>query len=232
MIAVNCFPVLPASFQPPTMSAFLPDLHILGAYILACIVLAITPGPDMTLFIGRTLSHGRGHGVASLLGASMGNLVHTLLVVVGISALIAASPTGFLMLKVAGALYLLWLAWQAIRHGSTFSLDSPKRKALSLKRAFLSGLMVNILNPKIILFYITFLPQFVDAGDPDAWKKLLFLGVFFVVFSTPPLIGLIYAAHRFSEVMRQSPKLTRVIDWLFATIFAGFAIRILMTQGR
>ena len=214
------------------MSAFIPDLPVLAAYILACVVLAITPGPDMTLFIGRTLSHSRAHGVASLLGASSGNLVHTLLVVVGISALIAASPTGFLVLKIAGALYLLWLAFQAIREGSTFSLDSPKRKALSLKRAFLSGLMVNILNPKIILFYITFLPQFVQAGDPDAWKKLTFLGVFFAVFSTPPLIGLIFAAHRFANVMRESPKLTRVIDWLFATIFAGFAIRILMTQAR
>ena len=93
-------------------------------------------------------------------------------------------------------------------------------------------MVVGILNPKIVLFYITFLPQFVDAGDPDAWKKLMFLGVFFVVFSTPPLIGLIFVAHKFSAAMRRNPFVTRVIDWLFATIFAGFAIRILMSQGR
>ncbi len=147
---------------------FLPDGPILLAFTLACVILAVTPGPDMTLFVSRALSQGRAAGFMSMAGALMGSVVHTMLVAFGLSALIAASATAFFVVKLVGALYLLWLAVQTIRHGSALTVSSQQGTTRSLRRVFLAGLTVNLLNPKIALFFLTFLPQFVAAGDPDA----------------------------------------------------------------
>ena len=100
---------------------FVPDTTILIQFAVASVILAITPGPDMTLFVSRTLSQGRAAGFASMAGALTGTVVHTTLVVVGVSALIVASPAAFLALKIFGAGYLVFLAYQAIRYGSAFS---------------------------------------------------------------------------------------------------------------
>src|SRR5690606_10212962 len=105
---------------------FIPDYATLLQFAAATFVLSITPGPDMTLFVGRALSEGRAAGFACMFGAMTGILVHTTMVAVGLSALIVASPQAFLMLKVVGAGYLIWLAWQALRHGSAFS---PEKQA-------------------------------------------------------------------------------------------------------
>ena len=102
---------------------FIPSLAVLSAFTIAALVLTITPGPDMTLFLGRALTQGRAAGMAAMFGASCGVVIHTLLAAFGISALIQASPNAFLVLKLVGALYLAWLAIQAIREGSSFALE-------------------------------------------------------------------------------------------------------------
>lgn len=111
---------------------FLPTTTTLVQFAIATVIIAITPGPDMTLFVGRSLSEGRAAGFACMFGALTGCLIHTTLVVVGLSALIVASPQAFFALKVFGAGYLIWLAYQAIRHGSAFSPDATPRKPRSL----------------------------------------------------------------------------------------------------
>jgi len=214
------------------MADFLPTLPVLLTFCVAAILLAITPGPDMTLFLGRTLAQGRAAGIATLLGTSMGTVVHTVLAVAGISALLAASPTGFWILKIVGALYLLWLAFQAIVNKSTFALEVSSRPARSLKRNFAMGLGVNLLNPKVVIFYMTFLPQFVSADDPNAWKIMLFLGLFFSVFTFPPMAAMIFAADKVAATLKAKPGISRTIDYVFGTVFAVFAVRILMTEGR
>ena len=210
---------------------FLPDLATFGAFTIAAFVLAITPGPDMTLFLSRTLSQGPRTGLFVLFGTMLGCLAHTLAAVTGVSAILAASPQAFTTLKIVGALYLLWLAWGAVRGGSSLDLNSAKAP-ISGKRAFLNGLGVNILNPKVLLFFMTFLPQFVSATDPAAPQKMAFLGAYFVVFSTPLLVLMIFGAHRLADVLRRNPRIARGLDWLFATVFAAFAVRILTTEGR
>src|SRR5215213_1150288 len=106
---------------------FLPDLAVLLAYSLACFVLFITPGPDMSLFLAKTVAGGRRAGMASMIGAMTGCCVHTLLAALGLSALLAASATAFTVLKVVGALYLLWLAVDAVRNGSALNLKAETR---------------------------------------------------------------------------------------------------------
>lgn len=211
--------------------SFIPDAATLAAFTAAVLVLVMTPGPDMTLFVSRALTQGRASGLVSVLGTSTGSVVHTLLVAFGLSALLTASAEAFLVLKVVGALYLLWLAYQGLRHGSALSVaaraDTPR---VPLGRVYLTGLLVNLLNPKIVLFFLTFLPQFVAANDPDAAGKLVFLGLYLVVLSVPFCVAMVLMAEGFSKGLRRSPRLMRAIDWLFAGVIGGFAVKILMTS--
>lgn len=211
---------------------FIPDASTLLQFAIATFIIAITPGPDMTLFVGRALSEGRAAGFACMAGAMSGIVVHTTLVAVGLSALIVASPQAFLALKIGGAGYLVWLAWQAIRHGSAFSPDMTKRAPRSLFKNWATGLGINLMNPKIILFFMTFLPQFVSAHDPNAPGKLFFLGLSFIVLSLPVTAPMIIAADKFAGLLRKSPRVTRIVDYLFAGVFSAFAVKILTAQAR
>ena len=213
---------------------FLPTVPVLGAYLAAVLVITFTPGPDMTLFLGKAVRQGTASGMAALLGASTGVLVHTTLVAIGLSALLAASATAFLILKLVGALYLLWLAVEAVQHGSAFNLDAGKPLSARepLLKTWLQGLIVNLLNPKIIMFFVTFLPQFVAADDPFAAQKLVFLGLYFIAFSTPLAALMILGAERVIALLRDYPKVMRAIDYSFAALFGAFAVKILTTQGR
>jgi threonine/homoserine/homoserine lactone efflux protein len=210
----------------------LPDLYTLLSYSLASILLFITPGPDMSLFLARTINGGRAAGIASAMGANMGCVVHTLLAAFGVSALVAASHTGFLILKIVGAAYLLWLAVSAIRSGSSLNVKSGTDRRTSTLGSFLMGVTVNLTNPKVVLFFITFLPQFVSANDPHITAKLLFLGIYFVVINVPLSIVMILGAEQLVDYLKKKPRVMRGIDYSFAAVFAVFALKIALTQGK
>ena len=210
---------------------FIPALPTLAAFALAAVALTLTPGPDMTLFLGQTVSNGRSAGFMSMAGASSGIVVHSLAAAIGLSALIAASPEAFEVLKWVGAAYLAYLAYDVLRHGSGLTGDSAVTSQ-SLKKAYLKGLMINLLNPKIILFFVTFLPQFVSPSDPNASGKLMFLGLFFLVIAIPLVIPMILGAERISRFLKGSKKATRIFDWLFASVMGAFAVKLLATQAR
>ena len=212
--------------------AFIPETSVLLAYSLACLVLFITPGPDMSLFLAKTLAGGRRAGIAAMTGTMLGCVVHSLLAAFGISALIMASPAAFLALKIVGALYLLWLAIDAIRHGSAVSVSATERTHMPFWRTFALGVGSNLTNPKVVLFYVTFLPQFIDAHDPDAAGKLLFLGSYFVVFTIPLALLLILGAEGLLHRLQRNPRVLRAIDWVFAGVFGAFAARILTAHAR
>ena len=212
--------------------SFVPDLPVLLQFSLASVILAITPGPDMTLFVSRTLSQGRAAGFASMAGALFGTLIHTTLVVVGISALIVASPVAFLALKIGGAGYLVYLAIMAVAKGSAFSPEKKTGPKVSLPRAWATGLGVNLMNPKIILFNMTFLPQFVSAHDPHAMGKLFFLGLSFIPMALPFTIPMVVAADRFAGLLKKNPTVTRIVDWMFAGVFSAFALKIITAQAK
>ncbi|MCM2293368.1 LysE family translocator [Allorhizobium sp. BGMRC 0089] len=211
---------------------FIPSLPTLAAFSAACLLLAATPGPDMTLSISRSLRDGRLAGLAVLIGTNLGITVHTMLVAFGVSALIIASPTAFLVLKSGGAAYLGWLAIQAVRKGSKFTARPEGGSKGTAKAAFLNGIWVNLLNPKVIIFFMTFLPQFVSAHDPHVTGKLLFLGFWFMLISLPITIAIVLTAHRLSDWLQRNPQVLRGIDYTFAGVFSLFAVKILMTQAR
>jgi threonine/homoserine/homoserine lactone efflux protein len=211
---------------------FLPDWGVLLTYSLACFVLFVTPGPDMSLFLAKTLQGGRRAGLASMLGAMAGCCVHTLLAALGLSALLAASATAFTVLKIVGALYLLWLAVDAVRHGSALHLKEGAKGEVPFWKTFLVGLGINLTNPKVVLFFVTFLPQFVEAGDPHAAGKLVFLGLYFVAFTGPLGALLVVGAERVIVTLRRRPRLVRAIDYSFAGLFSAFAVKVLAASSR
>ncbi|MCB1486510.1 MAG: LysE family translocator [Bauldia sp.] len=213
------------------LADFVPALPVLAAYTVAAIILGLTPGPDMTLFLSKTVSQSRAAGLAAFSGASTGLVIHSVLIAAGLSVLLAASVTAFTILKVVGAAYLAYLAWDAIRHGSALSLDK-KGRTEALHSVYLKGLLVNLLNPKIIVFFVTFLPQFVSPTDPEAAKKLLFLGLFFAVVNAPICISLIFFADRIAGFLKRSPRATRLVDWAFATVLGAFAVRLVLAESR
>src|SRR6187431_2293458 len=182
---------------------------LLDAYSVACFVLFITPGPDMSLFLAKTVSGGRKAGIAAMLGAQAGCCVHTMLAALGLSALLAASATAFLVLKLVGGLYLLWLAVDAIRHGSALNVRREAGTQVSVWRTFVLGVGVNLTNPKVVLFFVTFLPQFVSAGDPYAAQKLVFFGLYFVLFNLPLCALMVLGADRVLALLKRRPRVMR-----------------------
>jgi len=211
---------------------YLPSLATLLAFSAAALLLAITPGPDMTLSISRALGQGRRPALFVVLGTTLGVVCHTLLVAFGIAALITASPTAFFILKTGGAAYLLWLAIQAVRYGSSISVEKVERPESSALANISVGFWVNILNPKVIIFFMTFLPQFITATYPHVTGKLIFLGFYFIVIGMPVNLIMVLAADRLSAWLQANPKVLRGIDYTFAGVFSIFAAKIFMTQAR
>ena len=214
------------------MLSFIPALSTILAFALASVVLAITPGPDMALQLSRTVNYGRAHGLAVGFGAMSGIAVHTTLVALGISVLIVAAPLLFLALKIAGAAYLLWLAFQAVVHGGGLKIATKAAVPPTLRQSFLTGIGINLLNPKVVLFFITFLPQFVDRADPYAPEKLFFLGAEFIVVSIPLMVLTVILAEQLTRLLTRSKWVQRALNWSFAGVFTAFAGVILTAQAR
>jgi threonine/homoserine/homoserine lactone efflux protein len=211
---------------------FVPGLPVLAAFSLAVLLLAITPGPDMTLWMSRAIRDGRAIGMMTMLGTNLGIVIHTLLVAFGVSALIVASPVAFLVLKTGGAGYLLWLAIQAVRNRSVLAVKARGKSDASYLKAFLNGFWVNLLNPKVIIFFMTFLPQFVRVNDPHVTGKLIFLGVLSILIALPFAIVVVLGAHSLADWLKRKPQVMRAVDYVFAAVFSVFAVKILLTQSR
>lgn len=213
------------------MAELLPDPVSFAAFLVASVVIALVPGPDMILYLGKTIGQSRRAGLVTFAGTVTGACGHIAAASLGLSAVLAASATAFTILKVVGAVYLLYLAWDAIRHGSSFRVE-PGQAAESYRSLYLKGLLVDLLNPKMIVFFLTFLPQFITPGDPNASARLLILGVAFLIITTPICLAQIFAASAIASFLRRSPRATRTVDYLFAGIMGAFAVRLVLGEAR
>ncbi len=152
-------------------------LEQFSGFLVAALLITATPGPDNLMVLGMGISNGRRQGIAFGLGCAAGCLSHTLLAVVGVSALIAASPTAFTLLKTVGGLYLVWLGINAWRSSGSAGVKTVGTVESSLSSLFLKGCIANAINPKVVLFFLSFLPQFVVATHGQVPMQLAALGL-------------------------------------------------------
>jgi len=202
-------------------------------FVVTGLVLNATPGVDMAYTVTRTLQFGARGGVAAALGISTGCAVHAVAAALGLAALLATSALAFDVVKWAGAAYLLWLALQMARSAATATTtDAPRSTVVtttSVRRIYLQGLLTNVLNPKVALFFLALLPQFIRTDALDKPLAFLFLGAVFIANGTLFLFGLVAVANRLRR-LGTSGRIRRVLNALGATLFVGLAARLALAQ--
>lgn len=217
------------------------DLTQLWPFILACLALNLTPGADMTYVIARAATQGRNAGIAGAFGVTAGSLVHSLLAAFGVAALLQQSAGAFLAVKIAGAGYLLFLAWKAWRAPArSLDVDAAGRRLKperSLLRVFGEGALTNLLNPKVALFILAFLPQFVDPHRGSAGVQILLLGLIFNAGGTLVNCVVAFVASGTASLLKQrlagsSGRLGHWLNRCTAIIFVGLAVRLALVERR
>jgi len=201
----------------------LPDPSSLGLFVAAALVLLLTPGPAVLYIVTRSLDQGRRAGLVSVLGVHAGTLVHVAAAAAGLSAVLAASATAFAVVKYLGAGYLVFLGVRQLLSRAAASAEvavAPR----PLRRAFLDGFVVNVLNPKTALFFLAFLPQFVTVGRGAVAAQIVCLGVVFVALGmvTDGLYALTAGAAASWLRARRGLALTR--RWIPGTIYIGLGL--------
>ncbi len=199
------------------------------AYLVAATLLVIMPGPDMLLVASRAVSQGSMAGIASVAGFVVGAYVHAVLAGIGISAIIAASPTAFSAVRWAGAIYLLWLAWSLIN-----SKNAPMRlaavKPASLKEIFVQGLVTNILNPKMILFYLSFIPQFIVPSSISPFIQIIILTTILNAIGATFNIGVSLFAGTIGDKIHNMTGKARILEMMLAAVFVILALKLVWSQ--
>lgn len=201
------------------------DPDILPAYLLTCLVLIVTPGPDMAFVLGQTLGGGARRGWAAMAGVYAGVLGHVTMATLGVSAMLAAAPGVFRVIQLLGATYLLWLGIAALRGALRPGGPAPGPEALAPHAAFWQGVATNLLNPKVGLFFVAFLPQFVHPGRSPAWLQMLLLGAMLPALALPFYALLIGAAAR---ILRGMAAARRWLDGASGTVFVLLGLRLLL----
>lgn len=205
------------------------DPAVAGSFFVTATLLALAPGPDNLFVLAHSASHGARAGFVLTLGFCTGCLVHTALVALGVAALIVATPAAFVAIRVIGAGYLAWLAWQTLASGGGIRLD--RAPPLSAGALFFRGVVMNVSNPKVTLFFLALLPQFVDPARGSAsWQfaqlGAIFIGVTIIVFGAVALL-----AGGLTQVLRSRPIVAVWLDRVAGGVFAGLAIHVIATLG-
>jgi threonine/homoserine/homoserine lactone efflux protein len=212
------------------MDALLTLPQVAG-FLAAAILVTLAPGPDNLMVLSLGMARGRAQGVGFGLGCALGCLNHTLLAALGVSALIAASPPAFTALKVAGGVYLIWLGVKAIR--SARALGTPqagKGPVETPGKLFVKGLVANAINPKVILFFLAFLPQFVDSGRGHAAWQIAQLGALFTVAAIVVFGAIGWFAGGIGERLARRPAIGAWLDRVAGGIFVALGLRLLVVQ--
>ncbi|MBP8195212.1 MAG: LysE family translocator [Azonexus sp.] len=199
-------------------------------FLLAASVITVAPGPDNMMVLSIGMAKGRLPGIAFGLGCALGCLSHTLLAVLGVSALIAASPEAFTALKVCGGLYLVWLGFNALRSAGGASVGKASNDRQSPRKLFLKGIVANAINPKVILFFLSFLPQFIVPGHGSVAAQMAWLGIIFTV-QAGVIFGLLgYFSGTVGQWINTSPRLGTAMDRLTGVIFVGLGLRLIVSR--
>jgi len=201
----------------------MPDLTLWGLFVVASVVLLLTPGPAVLFIVARSIQQGRTAGLVSVLGIHLGTIVHVLAAAVGLSALLMSSALAFAIVKYLGAAYLIWMG---IRTFVAKDLDPelPVVTAEPLRRAFRDGFVVNLFNPKTAIFFLAFLPQFVDPAQGALHWQILILGLTFMGLGilSDGVFALVAGAA--GDFLRRSRRFQRFLRWFAGTSFIGLGV--------
>jgi threonine/homoserine/homoserine lactone efflux protein len=200
------------------------------AFLAAAILLTLSPGPDNMMVLSVGVAKGRARGIAFGLGCALGCLSHTLLAVIGVSALIAASPLAFTALKVCGGLYLAWMGLQAIRSRGGARVDAAGAATDPARMLFFKGMLANAINPKVALFFLSFLPQFVAPARGAANLQTFLLGLTFTL-QAAVLFGLLgYFSGAIGQWLARRPSAGMWLDRTAGAIFIALGLRLIVAR--
>lgn len=208
-------------------------IHDFPLFVLSCILLNITPGQDTMYILGRSVAQGRQAGVMSVLGIMTGVLVHTLLAAFGLSVILATSSLAFSIIKYAGAVYLVWLGVGFIinRKNRSALPDAPS-SAPNPWKIFRQGVLTNLLNPKVALFFLSFLPQFVSVRSELVFLPFMTLGLVFFTTGSIWCLFLVYGSAWVSARFRGRTSTGGLLRKLTGALFISLGIRLALSQAR
>lgn len=194
--------------------------------------MVLTPGPNMIYLVSRSITQGQRAGLVSLAGVAAGYLIYLVLVAAGLVAVLTLVPAVYLAIKFAGAAYLLWLAWSAVRPGGASAFAPKALPPDPPRRLFAMGLVTNLLNPKIAVLYVSLLPQFVDPGRGHLAEQSLILGLAQITVSLSVNALIVMSAGTVSSFLIRRPTWLRTQRYVMGTVLAGLAVRVATAPSR
>ena len=208
----------------------MPPAAVLAMFFLSALLLALAPGPDNLFVLAQSAQHGKRAGLAVTAGLCTGLIAHTTAVACGVAALIMGSPLAFEALKYCGMAYLLWLSWLSFRAGASETRAS-KTPSLPTARLYGRGIIMNITNPKVLVFFLAFLPQFASPKYGAMAPQLLILGFLFIVATIIIFGAISLLAGSLGESLKKSRRAQLVLNRLAGTLFAALAIKLVLFRN-
>ena len=209
----------------------MPQLASLLTFAAIALGMALTPGPNMVYLISRSICQGRAAGLISLGGVALGFVFYMLCAAFGITALVLAVPYAYDAVRIVGALYLIWLAWQAVRPGGRSPFQVRNLPVDSPRKLFLMGFLTNLLNPKIAVMYLSLLPQFIDPARGSVLGQALVLGSVQIILSVGINALIAVSAASIAMFLTQRPTFALIQRWVMGTVLAALAVR-MATEAR
>ncbi len=203
----------------------MPPIETLLPFFGIAVVLGLTPGPDNVFVLLQSAMRGPRAGMVVVLGLCTGLLVHTTAVAFGLAALFAASKVAFMVLKIAGALYLAYLAWQAFR-APVGAMNQGSGDKPGVGHMYRRGVVMNLTNPKVVIFFLAFLPQFVAPDRGHIALQIMVLGVVFISATLLVFSVIAYCSAMFGALLLRSARAQRALNWFAGVVFLGLAARL------
>lgn len=207
----------------------MPPIETLATFFAAAVLLALAPGPDNLFVLTQAALRGKGAGLVVTMGLCTGLIVHTTAVALGVAAIFRASALAFTTLKLFGASYLLYLAWQAFS-ASAAKIGAGRSDGPTVHRLYLRGIIMNVTNPKVSLFFLAFLPQFADPGRGSLTLQLLLLGGVFILATILVFGGIALLAGTLGEWLNRSEKTLQIMNRVAGSVFVGLALKLAITE--
>jgi threonine/homoserine/homoserine lactone efflux protein len=210
----------------------MPDLASHLQFALVALVMVLTPGPNMIYLVSRSVCQGRAAGFISLAGIALGFLFYLGCAALGLTAIFLSVPLAYDALRMAGAAYLLYLAWQAVKPGGRSPLEVKNLPQDSPRRLFGAGLLTSVLNPKIAILYVSLLPQFIEPEQGRVLAQSLVLGSTQIAISVSVNASIVFVASRAAVFLASRPLWQGLQRWIMGTVLASLAVRMAVESRR